>query len=208
MFYWHGFVAHFSILLIQCNISTRGNGITVDSSKVDCSMSHVLREVRPRPSEGVCAAGPNIKVATADLQHIEVIVVLAVAGVVVDQVPEIRGDVHLTGVGSLRPVSDTTWRAPMEAEAFAMDLDRLLTIPEFRADYCGAGASAKFWGEGYDLNSNYDAGVYDLPREWAAECAAANTTESHVNELMTNTAIDFRREASMAYHADSDYSEI
>ena len=32
-----------------------------------------------------------------------------------------------------------------------------------------------------------------------AECAAANTTESHVNELMTNTAIDFRREASMAY---------
>ena len=40
----------------------------------------------------------------------------------------------------------------MEAEAFAMNLEQLLTVPEFRADYCGAGASAKFWGEGYDLN--------------------------------------------------------
>ena len=29
-----------------------------------------------------------------------------------------------------------------------------------------------------------------------------------MNELMTNTAIDFRREASAAYSTDNDYSEI
>ena len=79
------------------------------------------------------------------------------------------------GDPSIRPVSDTTWRAPMEAEAFAMDLERLLTVPEFRADYCGAGASAKFGGEGYDLNSNYDTGVFDRSREWAAASALRPT---------------------------------
>ena len=90
-----------------------------------------------------------------------------------------------------------TGRARRAAQPLPEHLTQRLQSVTAKVDHnCGAGASAKFWGEGYDLNSNYDTGVSDLPREWAAECAAANTTESHVNELMTSTAIDFRREAS------------